>query len=177
MNNIQNNSREKICFPDPQIFSKISKILEKIGIKEDIVCAVLKEDEPSSIGIVLDLAKSFVGGKISEKDSISSLQKQLNVPLHMAESLFRDVKEEILPLAEKITVENQIQEEIPLPAIKKPDFTDVDENAKNASKMRSEKVRQPAEIFEEKNGKLPKKQVTPQAPRASEQDKYREPIG
>lgn len=109
---MDNKNREEIYFTNENIFSEISKILGKNGIEESPIDAMFK-DEQSFIGIVLGLIKDFATGNISEKELSLSLQKQLGVSIQTAESIVKDIKEKILPLVEKNTVQANQKKENP----------------------------------------------------------------
>lgn len=100
---------EAIYFQDDDIFSKISDILRKNGIEENSVDALFKEK--SYTDVILGLTKDLIKGKISEKDFISELQKNLGATPQVAENVIREVKEKILPSVEKIKIESQPIEE------------------------------------------------------------------
>ncbi len=97
---------EKIYFSNEDTFEMISEILSKNGIEETLDDAADKDDsENSFIIIVLNLTEEFVKEKISEKDFILSLEKQLKVSAQVAENIAKDIKGRILPSVEKIKIE------------------------------------------------------------------------
>ena len=101
---------KKIYFSDNNIFSKLSEILEKNSLKESPEEAALK-DEESFAHIILRLSKDYLMGAIIEKDLILSLQKQLKISEQVAKNLVEDIKEKIIPLAEKIEIKEQSKKE------------------------------------------------------------------
>lgn len=107
------NINEKSYFSDPKIFDIISKILKKVGINESINNAADKiaGGERSYISIVLKLIKDLADKKISEKDFCSFLETELKISEKAIESVLKDIKEEILTLAERVIVEKQEQKQ------------------------------------------------------------------
>ena len=97
---------EKIYFSNEDTFEIISEILGKNGIEETLDDASEKDDSENSFIItVLNLTEDFAKEKISEKDFVLSLEKQLKVSVQVAENIAKDIKGRILPGVEKIKVE------------------------------------------------------------------------
>lgn len=166
-------SEEKIYFSDEDIFAKISEILAKNGIQEDLIDAFLKKENESFVSIIINLTKYLIKNEISEKDFLLSLQQQLGVSVQIAENISKDIKEKIVPLAEKITVGDQLSEEKPITA--QPtrlinENKNSDENKKSIkTKKNSTKIIEPP-VFEEPKETIPKI-IQKRGP-----DSYREPI-
>ncbi len=113
------NLNEKIYFSVDYVFSLISEFLEKNGLKASLDDDVDNlENKDSLIDIVFSLTEELAKEKISEEEFVSSLQMQLETSKKTAESILKDVKEKILPFAEKIEpgIEHgeEAQEEIPI---------------------------------------------------------------
>lgn len=94
---------EKFYFSDENIFDKISDILSKNGVAESPEDASLKGREAFIIKI-LHLTKNYLGAKITKKDSVLLIEKELNIPHQSAESIFKEIETNIIPLAIKITI-------------------------------------------------------------------------
>jgi flavorubredoxin len=107
----QNNNPREIYFNTEDIFSKISEILEKNGLQETPLDAALKEKE-SFTETILHLTRAFIVANISEKDLLTSVQKQLGITAATAQNIVKDLKEKIVPLAEKIGTEEKGIKEI-----------------------------------------------------------------
>lgn len=162
---------EKIYFSDENIFSKISEILENNGVQESPEEAAFKfKEEKSFIGVIFNLSKDIIKGKISEKDFCSFLQSQLKIPKKSAENILKEVKTKILPLAEKIKIANRVesnmQEGAPITAKSARLINEIQKDAdKPTIKNLEEAISKPSEI-----NKLEEK------PKSSGPDKYRESI-
>lgn len=96
-----NNINQSICFPNEDTISKISDILKNNGIEETSIDAVFKE-ETSFISMLLNKAKNFASHQISDKVFILDLEKELKISIQVAEKIFNEVKEKIIPFAEII---------------------------------------------------------------------------
>jgi hypothetical protein len=106
-----NNEHEEIYFADDGIFDKISKILSKNSIEESPIDAAFNEGK-SFILITLNLIKDLAREKVSEDDFVISLQKEIGVSKKMAENILKAVKENILPLAQKIKIKDDQDKKI-----------------------------------------------------------------
>lgn len=149
----------KIYFLDEDVFSKISEILEKNGIEENLMDAFLKEDT-SFLDIVLDLTESFAKEEITEKDMVLSLESQLKISQQAAQNIFNDIKSKILPVTKKMTGEVQAQPATPLPPLKMAKEI-LDQN------VRDKKI---------KDIQKPTKTIKKEANSPKKPDTYREPI-
>lgn len=161
---------EEIYFSDPDIFSKISKILEKNGVEETIVEAMFKEQ--SFISIIFHLIKEIAKQTISEKNFCLSLKNQVGVSEEISANILTDIKREILPTAEKIIVGTHPQE-------KKITVGSID-NIKNYPEI-SSKLPSVPNRFTEKKFKVVKAikatTVSKESQKISkESDSYREPL-
>lgn len=96
----------EIYFPDENIFSKISEILSKNGIEEDVVEAALKT-EPSFIGITFKMLKNLALQKITEETFVLNLQKEFKISDQTAKNILKEIKEKIIPYSEKISTKNE----------------------------------------------------------------------
>ena len=169
------NPNIEIYFPDNNIFNLISSILIKNGLYETPSDIVDKDD--SLIIFVLGLTKNFAREKLSEKEFIDSLQKKI-ANLKVAKDIFQEIKEKVLPLAEKVTIEKQIPEGAVVIEKAPISFTDISE--KNPRTLEEK----PAEIIvaTPKEPEIKKTIVTPaetSAPkprRPRGPDKYRESV-
>lgn len=142
-----NINQEEVFFSDENIFFKISEILKKNGIVETAIDAMFSE-KPSSIGVVFNLSKDLAAEKISEKELVGLLQKQLNIPLAAAKDIAQNIKEKITPLAEKIRNDEHRSEEKPkgvIPAVVKK------------SKIITSNITKPSETKKGETPNLPKK--------------------
>ena len=164
---------EEIYFSDDKTFDKISEILIKNGLEETLLDAGNKiaETGTSLMTIVFRLSKEFAKKKINEKDFILSLQKQLSVSSQTAENIIKEVKEKILPSAEKITIGVKTQEEKlitanPVRLIKEKQHPDNNKTPSTPEKVIEKKFRP---IKDKETQKIPKK--------SAGSDSYREPIG
>lgn len=103
------NNNIKICFPNENTFGLISELLENSGIKEGLEESLFKKK--SFIDIIYKLSEDFALEKISQKDFISSLQKELGTSAKISENIVIDVQKKILPLAEKVEINHQSQKQ------------------------------------------------------------------
>lgn len=102
------SSNEKIYFSNENIFEIVSEVLKKNGLEETLSeVADMEDNEISIIIIAIDLTKKFASRGLSEKDFVLSLQNQLKVSEQTAKNLAEDIKKEILPMAEKVKIEEQ----------------------------------------------------------------------
>lgn len=79
-------------------------IIKKYNLKEsdEETLKNLREGKFSKVVIIDHLAKNFAKEKISEKDLISSLQKDLEVSQQTAKKITEDIKNNLIPLLEKV---------------------------------------------------------------------------
>lgn len=79
-------------------------ILKKYSLEEneDDIIEKLSEEKTSYEIIIDKLAKEFTKKEISEKDFFLSLQKNLNVSEEVAKKIAEDIKNNFIPLLEKI---------------------------------------------------------------------------
>lgn len=92
----------------------VSGILKKYNLEESSEEAYkkIKEGKKPRTNIIIQAASDLVLNKISEKDFISTLEKQLEITKQTAEKIINDVKEKLLSTAKKITAkEFEISEE------------------------------------------------------------------
>lgn len=150
------NSNEKIYFSVDYVFSMISEILEKNGLKSTSLDDI-EDNQDSSIDIVFNLAKDLAGQIISEKDFISSLQKQAKVSKKSAEGILKGIKEKLLPFAEKVKIGGN--------------NTETANPAKSIKQTATAKPQQP-----EETEKFPKTVLPQERPKSNGPDKYREEI-
>lgn len=168
-------SNEEIYFSDENTFNIISDILIKNGLYESPLEAVEKDN--SLMLAILHSAKDFVKGVTSEKNFILSLQNQLKTTPQVAESLAKDIKEKIIPLAEKIEVRAQPQEEKPI--IAAPPRM-INENI--VTPPVSEELQTTREKIIDRKARLPKNIIKPpeivrkETASPKKSDSYREPI-
>jgi hypothetical protein len=108
-------ANEEIYFPDDKIFNTISDILHKNGVEEDPAEAAdkISGGEDSLITSVFVLARNFAKQKITQAEFITTLQIKTKVSPETAQNIFNDVKEKILPTAQKIAIGETIVEEKP----------------------------------------------------------------
>lgn len=170
------SQQEEVYFPDEDIFDKVSEILLKHGIKESSVDAAFKKDKKSFISVVLNLTKNIVKEKISENDFCLSLQTQLKISKSESESMLKDVKEKIIPLAEKVQIGQNLEERpIENPITAKPIrlINEVKRSDTSMPIMREKPKKRMEEIIE-KEKIYPRKEQQKISPK--KQDTYREPI-
>lgn len=99
---------EKIYSSNEDIFEIISEVLRKNGLQETLDDAAEKDDAENSLIITVSkLTEEFAKEKISEKDFVSLLEKQLKISSQTAEIIAKDIKGRILPGLEKIKIENR----------------------------------------------------------------------
>lgn len=157
---------QKIYFADGDIFDKISEILLQNSINETPEDAADKEND-SFISIILKLSKDFSAQKISEETFVLELQKKLNIKNQVAKNIIKDVKEKILPLAEKIEEEESSakinQPDIPSSFVKEKPKMTVEENKKVLEKTREKNTSEDIPVPTHK-------------PKSTGPDSYREPI-
>jgi len=159
MNSINN---QKIYFPKST--EVISEILKKNGLGETLEEAVEKivQKKNCRLNIVYDASRDFIEKNISEKDFILSLQKQLETSDKTAENIAKDVKEKLFPLAEKVTIGEQL-----------PENEDLDEDVPVAEKPISEQKIREKKI---KTIEPIPKETVPKVIQKMGPDSYREPI-
>jgi len=189
MDNEKNNI--EIYFAVEYVFSLLSKILNKNGFKVSLSNEVnkIENNESSFIDIIFKLSKNLAKEKISEKDFILSVQKQMGASEEKAKNVLRDIKEKILPFAEKVKIGENLGE-------KNNDFTEIKppigipkigetmpsarvnptaskKSTEDFSIKRQEKTKKPIEDIIKKEKIInPEKLKTP----PKKQDTYREPI-
>ena len=137
---------EKIYFSNEDVFEIISEILGKNGIEETLDDAADKDDSESSFIItVLNLTEELAKEKISGKDFILLLEKQLKVSAQTAESIAKDIEGRILPGVEKIKIEKPEGQSVtvnPIRLIKKEQnlVNQTQPNTKNIQEQETEKL-------------------------------------
>jgi hypothetical protein len=163
---------EEIYFSVDYVFSIISDILQKNGLQSSLDDDIdnIENGKKSAVDTVFLLSKDFAKKNVSEENFVNSLQKGLNIPRKAAENIVKDVKKEILPYAEKITIQT---EENPLSFVEKRPSISVEEN---------EKLLQRTKKFTKETAnaeRVPKKirKIVEEQPKSSGLDKYREPLG
>lgn len=84
--------------------SILSDIEKKYNLEESDEEAVKKmeEDKPFRTNIIVELARNFVMGIISEKELTISLQKELNVFQQTAEKISKNIINDLVPSLKKI---------------------------------------------------------------------------
>ncbi|MBU4274348.1 hypothetical protein KKE19_00880 [Patescibacteria group bacterium] len=107
------NNNQKIVFSLPEditIVDVIFSILKNNGLEEtpEESCEKRTKGKPSKLIIIRDAAKNIAENKLSEKDLVSSLQKQLDIPKETAEKLIKEIKEKIVSFAKKITIRPEV---------------------------------------------------------------------
>jgi hypothetical protein len=173
---------KKIIFDLPEDTSKakiILDIFEKFGVKDD----VLSPD--SKLTIVNIACKNFFSKKITEKDFLELLQTKAGVKKDDAESMLKDLKEQLISFAKEVIIPAETSEQETEPdtafslkqpigvqeALKEPNAikpaVEKTINNKIAPPKRISKISKP---IDEKN----KSSATPVKPKG--QDKYLEPI-
>ncbi|MCX6718286.1 MAG: hypothetical protein NTY81_01635 [Candidatus Staskawiczbacteria bacterium] len=115
------NQNQKIWFSgEKSPYIIISEILEKNNLKETLNDMVDKigQGQVSRIIILYKLSRDIAGEKIYEKDFILAIQDQLKTTTKIAQDINKDIKEKLLPLAQKINIVEQKSEEkvITMPA-------------------------------------------------------------
>ncbi len=184
-----NLSNQRIIFTD-KADEELLIIIRKYDLEEkrEDVIKRLKEKRRSPIVIIDKFTKDFAQEKISDKELIASLQKELKVPQETAEKIAKDIKEKILPLLERISEEElekptesietkkTMEEEKfrPVAPIKPPiEIEEIEEAAKTPTEKLGEKpiAKHP----------LPKKtplgkKDSPEKKTTKKDDIYREPI-
>lgn len=101
-----NPFNQRIIFTDKADLLLLD-IIKKYGLEEkdaDIIKR-LKERKSSPGTIIVKNIKNFVRDTISEKDLTLLFQKELNIAQQSAQNLFKEIKEKIIPLLEKISEE------------------------------------------------------------------------
>ncbi len=106
---LEPNNNQKIVFSLPEditIIDVIFGILKNNALEETPAetCEKRTKANPSRLIIIRDAAKSIAENKLSEKDLIFSLQRQLDIPKETAEKLINEIKEKIVSFAKKITI-------------------------------------------------------------------------
>jgi hypothetical protein len=94
-NNLPNNNKDI----KPSINYLLSELLKKNNLEENRETAIkiITSGGLLYIETTRKLIDSFITDPIPEKDFILSLQKRLNISSQEAESIFKDIKEIILP--------------------------------------------------------------------------------
>ena len=138
----------KIIFELPETISlvdTIDGILAKNGLKENIeeLFNKYKKGEELRAVIVKDAALILFEKKIPEEKLVEFLQKHLQASKEAAQQIMVDIKERLIPYARKVNAAELAKERLiisefkeDLSNIKKPEVTDVEENAE---KIRKEK--------------------------------------
>lgn len=180
--------------------SVLSGIMGKYGLEENDAQIVKKVQgkNPFNVVVLNRLTKNFAKGTISEKDFISSLQKDLDIPQQQAaEKIFKDIINNIIPLLKKIPEEelrkqpyieknDEQKPELP-PTPEKPDGSEL--VTKTKSPIGAEQVfKKPRPVLEDKpeRTEVIKKPIkknkeieefkAPSAAQQKKQDTYREPV-
>lgn len=100
---MENQQKQRIIFSE-----KADMVLEDIikkynlGENDDEIIKRLSEHKPSSIVIIDEITKNFVQQNLSEKDLITALQKDLGVSQQTAKKMSEDIKNNLVPLLEKV---------------------------------------------------------------------------
>jgi len=112
------NSKYQIIFTE-EATEKIQEILKRYGLEmfpkislEKIKEAKSSEEKESLFEglpgrVLAKTVKELAEDKIKIKDSISMLEKKLNIPNDKAEKLARDIEKEVLIYAKKIPIEKE----------------------------------------------------------------------
>lgn len=155
----------------------LSEIIKKYGLKEYL--ATLKIDY---------ISKAFAIEKVSEKELLNYLQKELNVSLQTAEQISKEIITGIIPFLEKAP-EEKFEDPIFREEISKKVFGTATETGKSADIL--PKIKPPiniAEIVKEDKYTPPSKRIKklialeeikksiPQIKQSKGTDNYREPI-
>lgn len=161
-----NSNQNKICFPNENTFSVISEILEQNGLQEDPIDAVFKESV-SFIGVVYGGLNKFANQQMSEEDFSRELQAQLSISKDVSKKIIADLKEKIIPFAEKIEdTEGEWTKKLPITS------SPIQVDAKNYTT----KIIPPKK--QQRIGKsVSSKEINPQLSKQKGIDNYREPIG
>lgn len=104
------NQNSKIYFSgEKNPFDIIIEILEKNGIKETLKESMekIRQGKISRTEALYKLADSLADQKITEKDFIAEIQKQLEITNEIAQNIYKDIKEKLLPLAQKFVSDQQ----------------------------------------------------------------------
>ena len=103
------NNKKVFISDEKSPFDIISEILDKNGLKENLDDAIdkIEKGETSMVEIVHKLSRELVEEKITEKDFILAVQKQLGTTIEVAQNISKDIKEKLLPLAQEINTEEK----------------------------------------------------------------------
>lgn len=154
----------------------IIDILNKNGLKEswdDYFEKVQQNKAPWSDALYI-LTKKLALKNITDKEFISEIQKNLNTNDKIAEQILKDVKEKLIPLTLITTDEEEINQE-PVSNIGAPALTPRQPPTKKTTKILYSPPKSAPESAE-KSKKIPEKPITPNNPKRSGPDTYREPI-
>ncbi|MCX6719526.1 MAG: hypothetical protein NTV36_00205 [Candidatus Staskawiczbacteria bacterium] len=171
--------KEETYFSDDNIFKIISDILWKNGIDETPADSADKilQHKKSFIMTVYKLVKDLSSQKISDSQFSSELQNKTSIALPIAHNILNEIKEKILPYAEKITIGSEIQKEKPIvavPPIESQNFLKNDPIKNYPTAPVPEEVikLKPRKVLNSKKEKEPEiKKILRTGP-----DNYREPI-
>lgn len=182
----------------------LSDIIKKYGLQEteDETFKKFKEGKLPKIIIIDHLTKDFTKGTITEKELISSLQKDLNIPQQIAQEITKEIINNLVPLLEKISGEqlekdnlkdqpttpknimpSKDEEESFQSAIRRPSISNVEENKKDLGKIKKPIIAKKSTISEKPEMSIKKNMPTKtinrerkETPRSSGSDAYRESI-
>ena len=98
-----NNNQQVYFGGEKSSIDIIIEILEKNGLKETLSDFMLKrkEGKPSRIKILFLLARDFAEQKITEKEFIESIQKQLETTPENAQNICADIRVKLFPFIER----------------------------------------------------------------------------
>ncbi|MCD6500677.1 hypothetical protein J7K42_01520 [bacterium] len=96
-------AKQEIVFPE-EVSENISKILKRYELEEPLkkVEEKLYQGKLSPAGIIAKTTWQLAEGKIKMGELPALLQKKLNIPAETARKLTKDIKREVVDLAEKI---------------------------------------------------------------------------
>jgi len=181
------NKKTTFILPDEiTIIDVISEILINNNLESSSsdILNKLRREKISKFIIIRDAALSFAGKKITEKDLLLSLQKQLDISEDSAKKIVNDIKQKLMPFAKIINFDveespppkvSSDEEDSFSPFVKKPDVLNVEENKKLIDRPAFLKDAVPKKYNVEKEEKL--KDIAIQKPiKNNANDSYREPI-
>jgi hypothetical protein len=89
----------------PSIISLILEILKKYGLAEDREKSLekIKNSIPLNGAILRRAVESIYNSKVSEKDTVDLIQKELNISEQIAKQIITDTKNKVIPQLKKIT--------------------------------------------------------------------------
>ena len=109
----KNIKKERIIFKtDTGITVAVSSILKKYKLEEsrEVIREKIKSGKKLKTTTIIQGSRNLILKEISEDDFLLSLEKELETTKETAEKILEDIKNELLPLARKITPREEKKE-------------------------------------------------------------------